>query len=136
MVVSHAVRVAGGVSAMLLKYSAKNWPVGQLLPAGLIVKVWGPETWPSGLRTVREAEPAAAMSEAGMLAVSRVALTKVVARAAPFHWTVAPETKLVPSAVSVKAAPPAVALFGVSVVSVGGWTPPVVTQLTWATASP
>src|SRR5438477_10628297 len=31
MTVSHAVRVAGGVSAMLLKYCAKNWPSGHAL---------------------------------------------------------------------------------------------------------
>src|SRR5207253_3021645 len=32
IVVSHAVRVAGAVSVMLLKYSAKNWPVGHGVP--------------------------------------------------------------------------------------------------------
>src|SRR2546428_11477477 len=63
------------------------------------------------------------MSAAGMLAVSRVALTNVVVRAAPFQRTVAPETKLFPSAVKVNAGPPAVALLGVSVVSVGGRGP-------------
>src|SRR5437763_2739723 len=102
---------------MLLKYSAKNWPVGQP-PVGAIVNVRGPEVWPSGLRTVTAAEPAVAMSEAGMLAIRRVAFTKVVVRAAPFQSTVAPETKLLPSAVSVKAAPPAGARLGVSAVSV------------------
>src|SRR2546429_224425 len=89
---------------------------------------WSMMTTPSGMRTLTEAVPTAAMSEAGMLAVSRVGFTNVVVRAAPFQRTVAPETKLLPSAVSVKAAPPAVALLGVSVVSVGGWVPPVVFQ--------
>src|SRR2546423_12685198 len=35
MVVSHAVRVAGGVSAMLLKYCARNWPGAHRAPGGL-----------------------------------------------------------------------------------------------------
>ena len=35
---SHCVRAAGGVSVMLLKYSAKNWPVPHVpvLPPGSI----------------------------------------------------------------------------------------------------
>src|SRR5438552_16680242 len=59
------------------------------------------------------------MSLEGMAAVTCVPLTKVVVRAAPFHCTTAPETKLLPLTVSVKAAPPAVALFGTRVVRVG-----------------
>src|SRR5438874_12824083 len=106
MVVSHAVRVAGGVSAMLLKYCAKNWPVGQPPPGGLIVNVSLFETAPSGLRTVTGAEPAVAMSAAAMAAVTRVTLTNVVVRATPFQKSVAPETKLLPSAVRVNAGPP------------------------------
>src|SRR5207244_11669849 len=74
---------------------------------GLIVKVSVLEVWPSALRTVTDAEPAAATSEAGMLAVTRVALTSVVVRTAPFHCTVAPAGKLVPSAVGGHAAAPA-----------------------------
>ena len=134
MVVSHAVRVAGGVSAMLLKYCAKNWPVGQPPPGGLIVNVSLFETAPSGLRTVTGAEPAVAMSAAAMAAVTRVTLTNVVVRATPFQKSVAPETKLLPSAVRVKAGSPAVALLGVSVVRTGSTGPPL--QLTWATAAP
>src|SRR6266850_8414355 len=103
-------------------------------PAGLIVKVWAPEVCPSGLRTLTGTEPAAAMSEAGMLAVTRVALTNVVVRAAPFQSRVAPDTKPLPSAVSVKAGPPTVALFGVSVLSVGATGPPL--HATWTTALP
>jgi hypothetical protein len=87
--------------------------------AGLIVNVRALETCWSGLRTVTAADPVAAMSVAAMLAVTRVALPNVVVRGAPFHSTVAPETKFVPSTVSVNAAPPAVALLGVSAVIVG-----------------
>src|SRR5206468_3255993 len=72
-----------------------------------------------GVMTVTEAVPAVAMSAAGIAAVSCVALTKVVVRAAPFHCTVLPVTKPVPVAVSVKAAPPAVAVAGDTDVSVG-----------------
>ena len=46
-------------------------------------------------------------------------LTKLVVRAAPFHRTDAPDTKLLPLTVSVKAGPPAVALLGESELSVG-----------------
>ena len=80
-------------------------------------------------------EPTAAMSAAVMAAVTRVALTTVVVRAAPFHSSTAPDAKLLPSAVSVKAAPPATALAGVSVVSVGPVDGAPV-QLTWMTAAP
>src|SRR5919108_337093 len=59
------------------------------------------------------------MSAAVIVAVSWVALTTVVERGAPFHCTVLPGTKPLPVAVSVKAAPPAVALVGDTDVSVG-----------------
>src|SRR2546425_468239 len=133
MAVSQAVRVAGGVSVMLLKYCAKNWPVVQPF-GGFTVNVCVPEVWLSGLRTLTAAEPAGAVSEAGMAAVRRVALTNVVVRAAPFHSTVAPGTNAVPSTVRVNAGPPALAVLGASAVVVGGGTVPV--QLTCATASP
>src|SRR5213080_4638703 len=135
MVVSHAVRVAGGVSAMLLKYCAKNWPVGQPPPGGFTVNVTVLDVWPSGFFTETGTEPAAAMSAAAIAAETRVALTNVVARETPFQSTLVPATKLVPSTVSVKAAPPAVALLGVSAIIVGGGAVAPV-QLTWATASP
>ena len=70
-------------------------------------------------RTVTEAVPGAAMSLAGTCAVSWVALTKAVVRAAPFHCTTEPLTKLIPVTVSVKAAPPATALLGESVLNDG-----------------
>src|SRR5207302_863087 len=70
-----------------------------------------------------EAVPVAVMSAAGIAAVSCVALTKVVVRAAPFHCTVLPATKPLPVAVSVKAAPPTVALDGARLVRTGAGLP-------------
>src|SRR5438445_6559547 len=63
----------------------------------------------AGLTTVTLAVPAAAMSVAGIVAVSCVGETNVVARAAPFQFTVEVLTKLPPLTVSVAAGPPAVA---------------------------
>lgn len=60
-----------------------------------------------------------ARSLAGIVAVTCVALTKVVARFEPFHCTMEFETKFVPVAVNVNAAPAAVALEGEMLVSVG-----------------
>jgi hypothetical protein len=54
-----------------------------------------------------------------MAAVTCDELTKIVVLLVPFHCTVAPETKPEPFTVRVKAALPAVALFGESVVTVG-----------------
>src|SRR5271169_5922662 len=59
-----------------------------------------------GLKTVTEAVLNLATSLARMAAVSFELLTKVVARAPPFHFTVEPDTKPVPSTVSLKANPP------------------------------
>src|SRR2546428_10652359 len=53
------------------------------------------------------------MSLAERLAVRRVELTNVVGRGEPFQATLELETKLLPSAVSVKAGPPAGAVLGV-----------------------
>src|SRR5438128_7430574 len=131
--VSQAVRVAGGVRPMLLKYSAMNWPSGHPLP-GLTVKVSGFDS-ASGLITWTVTEPGVAMSLAAMLAVSRVELTNVVGRGEPFQDTLEVETKLPPSAVSVKAGPPAVAVLGVMEARVGG-VGATAFQLTWMTASP
>jgi hypothetical protein len=63
--------------------------------------------------------PAEAMSAAGMAAVNCVELTNVVVDAAPPKLTREPATKFVPLIVSVKARPPATALFGEIVVIVG-----------------
>src|SRR5262245_11819329 len=73
----------------------------------------------AGLITVTGTVAAAAMSPAVIAAVSRVLLTKVVVRGAPFHRTAGPGTKPLPSTVNVNAGPPAGALFGESVVTVG-----------------
>src|SRR2546430_7464550 len=64
----------------------------------------------AGLTTVTLAMPAAAMSAARIVAASCVGETNVVARAAPFQFTVELLTKLPPLTVKVAAGPPAVAL--------------------------
>ena len=121
---SQAVRVGVPLSETLLKYSAKYTFGGQAKPPGAaMVNDWPSDAWPSGLRTPTSAEPTAAMSAAGMLAVRRAALTNVVERAAPFHSTVAPATKLLPSTVSVNAGPPAVAAAGVIALAIGRGAP-------------
>ena len=91
------------------------------LNEGLTVKGRALEVEAPGLTTVTCAMPGVAMSLAGIAAVSRVLLTKVVVRFSPFQPTTAPDTKPLPFAVRVKAAPPAAALFGdnVSVASGG-----------------
>ena len=73
----------------------------------------------AGVNTVTVGVPAAAMSVDGMAAVSWVAETNVVARAAPFHRTTEPATKSVPVTVSVNPASPATAAVGFSPVVVG-----------------
>lgn len=73
----------------------------------------------AGFVTVTLTTPPLAMSAAVMAAVTCVALTKVVVLAAPLKFTTEVETKFVPVAVSVKPAPPAVALVGEIEVSVG-----------------
>src|SRR2546430_9843918 len=66
----------------------------------------------AGLTTVTLAMPAAAMSAARIVAVSCVGETNVVARAAPFQFTVEVLTKLLPLTVKVAAGPPAVSADG------------------------
>ncbi len=87
----------------------------------LIVKVSPGDSPPpgAGLKTVMLAVPAAAMSVAGIAAVSWVSETKVVRRSAPFQRTTAPLAKPDPFTVRVKAAPPAVAVAGESEVIAG-----------------
>src|SRR5690242_2912336 len=72
-----------------------------------------------GVTTVTDAGPTAAMSAAGICAVSWVELTNVVGRAAPFQRTSEPCTKFDPVAVNVKIGPPAVAAFGAIAVTMG-----------------
>lgn len=62
------------------------------------------------VKTVTEAVPPEVMSEAGIVALSVVELTKVVVRLLPFHLTVLPFTKFVPVTVSVNDPPPEVAV--------------------------
>ena len=85
------------------------------------VMVRAPEVPPPGvgLNTVTEAVPEAARSLAGILAVSWVALTKVVVRLPPFHRTVEVGTKPLPVTVRVKAGPPLTAPLGESDVRTG-----------------
>src|SRR5437763_3854630 len=97
---------------MLLKYSVKNWPAGQLVPDGVTLKLTMFERWPSGFTTNTEIVPAALRSSLVTAAVSRVALTNVVASAWPFQNTVGPDTKPVPPTVSVEPGAPRAAAVG------------------------
>ena len=86
-----------------------------------MLNVSPPEVPPPGPGDVTStaAVPAVATSVARMVACSWVLLTKVVARAAPFHPTAEPPTKPVPFTVSVNAAAPAFTLLGDSELTVG-----------------
>jgi len=84
----------------------------------LMVNVAGPE-FVAQVPTVTEAVPGVAMSAAGTVALSCVALTNVVASGLPFQFTVEVETKFVPFTVSVNCGPPAAAQFGLSELIVG-----------------
>ena len=64
------------------------------------------------MNTVTLADPVAAISEAGIIAVNCVPETKTVGRSTPFHCTTELKMKLEPLTVSVSPAPPAVAVFG------------------------
>src|ERR1700704_1677801 len=77
----------------------------------------------AGFVTVTFTWPAVATSGAAMAAVICVAFTTVVVLAAPLKLTTEEALKFVPFTVSVKAAPPAVALVGKSVVIVGTGLP-------------
>jgi hypothetical protein len=65
-----------------------------------------------GVNAVIDNVPAEAMSDAGIVAVSCVLLTKVVVRLAPLTRTTEAETKLLPVTVNVNPELPAVALVG------------------------
>src|SRR5215472_9976429 len=73
----------------------------------------------AGVNTVTLGVPAAAISLAGMAAVSCVDETNVVVRLAPLTWTIEPLVKLEPVAVRVKAAPPAEAVLGLMLERIG-----------------
>jgi hypothetical protein len=95
--------------------------VGTALRPLAMVKFIGLEVPPpgGGFVTVTASVPVEATLEAGMAAVNCVELTNVVVGAAPPKLTVEAATKFVPSIVSVKAAPPATALFGENAVIAG-----------------
>lgn len=60
------------------------------------------------------------MRSAETEAVTWLALTTVVRRDVPFHWTTAPDAKPLPFTVSVKAGAPATTEFGFNAVMCGG----------------
>jgi hypothetical protein len=84
----------------------------------------------AGLTTVTLAVLIAAMSLAGIAAVTWVSLTKLVVRSAPFQRTTEFETKPVPFTMRVKAGPPTPVKFGLSVVIVGTGFPLVIVNVT------
>ena len=86
-----------------------------------MVKFTGLEVPPpgAGLVTVTASTPVEAKLEAAMAAVNCVELTNVVVGAAPPKLAIEAATKFVPLIVSVKAAPPATAVFGEIVLIVG-----------------
>src|SRR5712691_10324116 len=84
-----------GLTAVMVKATAAEVP-----PPGV------------GVNTVIGAEPAVVRSLAGMLAVSWVALTKVVVRVPPFHCTTEAGMKLEPVSVRVTGPAPCSALLG------------------------
>jgi hypothetical protein len=84
----------------------------------------------AGVTTVTLATPAVARSLVTMAAVSRVAETKVVVRGLPFHWTTESVMKPVPFTVRVKADPPARAVVGLRLPSVGSGFGTALTTLT------
>lgn len=100
-------------------------PLGErvlIVGAGLLMlKFEGADAPPpgAGLLTMTGGVPALAMSAAVTAIVTCDALTKVTVLAAPLNVPVAPLTKFEPLMVSVKAAPPAVALAGANDVIVG-----------------
>ena len=79
---------------------------------GVTVNVTPLEVTAPGVETVTEAVPAFAIFAAGTIAVNEVALIYVVESGVPFQLTEEVLVKFVPVAVSVKAVPPAVAVFG------------------------
>jgi hypothetical protein len=105
------VSVKAGPNAMVLVGESG----GVMTGAGLsMVNVCALEVPPPGvgLKTVTEAVPPFAMSEAGTVACSCVAVWETIARLLPFHITWEDGIKLEPVTVSVKAAVPAMALAG------------------------
>ena len=95
--------------------------VSRLVMAGVssIGNVTAFDVAPHGLTTVIEAVPGVVILLAGTVAVSCVEETNVVVSAAPFQFTIVPETKLLPFTVSVNCGPPAAVQVGLSELIVG-----------------
>jgi hypothetical protein len=95
--------------------------VSELVISGVaaIVNVCAFDVPPHGVTTMIDAVPAVAIRGAGTVAVSCVDETNVVVSTVAFHFTVEPETKLVPFTVKVNCGPPAVAQVGLSELTVG-----------------
>ena len=94
----------------------------------LITSVEAAEVPPPGVGfvTVMEAEPAAAISAARIVAVTWLPLLSVVARGLPLKFTTDVEIKFVPLTIRENVAPPAVVALGTNEVIVGtGFPPPV-----------
>src|SRR5712691_7225924 len=112
-------RAGTGLRAVMVKATAAEVP-----PPGV------------GVNTVIGAEPAVVRSLAGILAVSWVALTKLVVRVPPFHRTTEAGTKPLPVTARVKAGPPCSALLGESEESAGTGLTAVMVKATAAEVPP
>src|SRR5437868_6475626 len=84
-----------------------------------MVKVAALDGAVAGLLMVTDAVPAAARSEAGMATLRCVASVRVVLRGAPFQFTVAPGTRLLPVTAMRRLPAPWVALVMLSEARVG-----------------
>src|SRR5579872_5785630 len=113
-----ACDVSALVSAVGVKLSAVNVSPAEVIAFG------------SGLDTVISTSPPWLLSVAGIIAVRRDALTKVVVSALPLNLTTDPETKFAPFTVRAGMAAPALACAGESDVIAGmGFV-----MVTWADA--
>ena len=122
------VPVTARVKAPLPAVKLAGWSavtVGTGLGVGaMMVKLIAPDVPPfDGFVTVTGTVPAVVTADAGMAAVSCVALTKAVVAAPPLKLTADPLTKFVPVTVSVKAEDPATIVAGCRTVTVGGFAP-------------
>jgi len=107
------VSVGTGFAAVIVNVSAFD-VVPEMIPSG-----WTPANTTVGVNILTEALPTVAISAAVIEAVNCVEFTNVVVRLLPFHCTTDVLMKLLPLAVNVNAAPPAIAELGASVVNAG-----------------
>lgn len=107
------VSVGAGFAALMV-----NVNVFEVVPAGT-PNGCAPLKTTVGVNTFTEAVPADRISAAVIAAVNCVAFTNVVVRLLLFHCTTEVLMKLLPFTVKVKAAPPAIAEFGTSVLNAG-----------------